>query len=68
MKHRMGGSVDPQTQERLHEEIEASAQSAGLDLSATFPVSAYNHSVPEAYGLPTFGRKRPLGIIQLRVC
>jgi len=47
----------------LFERIRHPAHEAGLDLSAAFPVDAYNRSVPDAYRLPTLGRGRPCGIV-----
>jgi methylmalonic aciduria homocystinuria type C protein len=48
---------------KIHEEIARSAFAAGLDLSASFPGSLYNRSVPEGYSLPTLGHENPLGIV-----
>jgi methylmalonic aciduria homocystinuria type C protein len=45
------------------EKVAGSVSIAGLDLSAAFPVGVYNGYVPEGYGLPTFGRENPFGII-----
>jgi len=55
--------MDADETTELQEEISASTEAAGLDLSAAFPVAAYNRSVPEAYRLPTFGREGPFGIV-----
>jgi methylmalonic aciduria homocystinuria type C protein len=59
----MRGSVDERDAGELLKKIARSAALAGLDLSAAFPVAEYNRSVPEVYSLPTFGRKKPFGIV-----
>jgi methylmalonic aciduria homocystinuria type C protein len=55
--------LDPISVGDVQKKIAGAASNAGLDLAAAFPVSAYNRSVPAGYGLPDFGRNRPVGIV-----